>query len=979
MAVKLRVLIVEDSLLDAELVIRALQKGGIDPDWHRVETEAQFKRELEKHPDVILADYNLPQYSALEALETYRASGYDIPFIVLSGTVGDEVVVTTMRAGAHDYVLKDNLHRLGPAVLREVKEAQTRSRRHDIERRLTQAEDRFFKAFHASPIAFAIATRDTGYYVDINDSFLRLTGYERDEVIGHNVYELGIWANPAQRREAIERLLVEGMAHDVEAVIRTRSGDLRDVLVYWELIDVAETPCLLGIIHDMTERKAAEAALRVSERQFRLLAENSTDLISLHTPDGEYLYASPSSKLILGYDPDVLIGHSVYEYFHPDDVPAVRVSHETILESAYITTLQYRTRRSEGDYVWMESTLRTIRDETGAAVEIQAATRDISERKRAEESLRRFSSRVQILHEIDQGILWAQSPEPIAEAVFQRLPQLIPVNLACLYVFDFNTRQATALAVLANQPTKLAKGDTCPMAYFDRPLAQANAVDPHLICSIAELEELGEREMALAAEGIEYFVDVPLISRGSILGCLMVAAESLDAFSQEYIEIVVGLAAQIAIAIENARLLEVERKRAEELEILRQASLELTSRLELEPVVDAILDQAMRVVEAEGAHVFLYDGSQLTFGTAFYDGERRSQPYREPRPQGLTYTVAKTGEPVIVSNVNEDPLYEDWKWGGSIVGLPLRTLNRVTGVMTLAFNTPHPLSQEEMKTLQLLADQAAIAVRNAQLYEQVQRHAEELEARVNERTEQLRLALDKEKELNRLKSNFVSMVSHEFRTPLASIQTATDLLRHYADRVTAERRQTAFEQIQAQIWTLTSLLEDVLMISRADSVGLQATAAPTDFQRFCADMIAEIKDVLGETHRFILEVSGEPVPVNIDPQMFRHVLVNLLSNAVKYSADGTNVTISLGYSDVLELRVSDEGIGIPEDDLPHLFDVFYRGKNVGTVTGTGLGMPIVKHVVEAHGGTIYVDSTVGKGTTFTVYVPLRAAEAKQQH
>lgn len=975
MAVKLRILLVEDSLLDADLVIRALKKADIDPDCHRVETDAQFKRELEKQPDVILADYNLPQYSALEALETYRASGFDIPFIVLSGTVGDEVVVNTMRAGAHDYVLKDNLHRLGPAVLREVKEAQTRSRRKEIERRLTQAEDRFAKAFHASPLAIAIATRDTGYYVDVNDSFLQLTGYERHEVVGRNVYELGIWANPEQRRETVEHLLADGVVHDVEAEVRTRSGELRSVLVAWELIDIAELPCLLTIIHDITERKAAEAALRVSERQFRLLAENSTDLISLHAPDGVYLYASPSSRLILGYEPEALIGHSVYEFFHPEDIAAIRVSHQTILESAYIYTIEYRTRRSDGEYMWVESTLRTTRNDAGKAIEIQAATRDISERKRADEALRRFSHRIQILHEIDRGILWAQSPESIAEAVFQRLPELIAANIACLYVFDFNAKQATALATLANQPTKLAKGHVYPLAYFERTLAQAVTVEQHRICNIDELEELGEREAALAAEGIRHYVDVPLVSRGNILGCLMFAADAMSVFSQENIEIVVGLAAQIAIAIENARLLEVERKRAEELEILRQASLELTSRLELKPVLNAILDQAMRVVDAEGAHVFLYDGSQLKFGTAFYDGERRSQPYREPRPHGLTYTVAKTGEAIVVSNVNEDPLYEDWKWGGSIVGLPLRMLNRVTGVMTLTFNTPHALSPEDLKTLQLLADQAAIAVRNAQLYEQVQQHNEELEARVNERTEQLRLALEKEKELNRLKSNFVSMVSHEFRTPLASIQTATDLLRHYADRVTVERRQAAFEQIQTQIGTLTSLLEDVLMISRADSVGLQATAVPTDFVGFCEGIIAEIKQLIGESHHFVVEVSGEPVPVKIDPQMFRHVIMNLLSNAIKYSADGTRVEIFIHYGEMFEFKVRDQGIGIPADDLPSLFDVFYRGKNVGTVSGTGLGLPIVKHVVEAHGGTILVDSTVGEGTTFTVYVPLQASDA----
>jgi nitrate/nitrite-specific signal transduction histidine kinase len=191
--------------------------------------------------------------------------------------------------------------------------------------------------------------------------------------------------------------------------------------------------------------------------------------------------------------------------------------------------------------------------------------------------------------------------------------------------------------------------------------------------------------------------------------------------------------------VERVRAEEALGRYAEQLEALRQASLRLTSSLVLQPVLDTVLEHALQLIAADDAHIFLYDGENLTFGAAFWAGDRQEEPYAEPRQDGLTYTVARTGERIVVPDVDNHPLYQGqgWSWGGAIVGLPLRIGEQVCGVMSVAFERPHTFDESELRVLELLADQAAVAIENARLHGQVQQHAATLEQRVADRTKEL--------------------------------------------------------------------------------------------------------------------------------------------------------------------------------------------------------------------------------------------------
>ncbi|MGA7932725.1 MAG: PAS domain S-box protein [Kovacikia sp.] len=233
-------------------------------------------------------------------------------------------------------------------------------------------------------------------------------------------------------------------------------------------------------------------------------------------------------------------------------------------------------------------------------------------------------------------------------------------------------------------------------------------------------------------------------------------------------------------------------------------------------------------------------------------------------------------------------------------------------------------------------------------------------------------ALAREKELNELKSRFVSMVSHEFRTPLTTILSSTELLEASSHSWTETHKQRHYEQIQAAIRRMTALLNDVLLISKIEAGKLEFNPTPLNLQQFCRDLVDAVALIAERNHITITFVEQNSCELAcMDARLLQQILTNLLSNALKYSRPGGNVHFTLACQHgTATFQIRDHGIGIPASDLEHLFESFHRAANVGNIEGTGLGLAIVKHSVDAHAGTIDVTSEVDRGTTFTVTLPL---------
>jgi PAS domain S-box-containing protein len=245
-----------------------------------------------------------------------------------------------------------------------------------------------------------------------------------------------------------------------------------------------------------------------------------------------------------------------------------------------------------------------------------------------------------------------------------------------------------------------------------------------------------------------------------------------------------------------------------------------------------------------------------------------------------------------------------------------------------------------------------------------------LEDKIEERTVELRLALQKEKELVEMKTRFVSIASHEFRTPLSSIQFAANFLKQYHHRIETEERHQKLDNIVAQVEHMTSLLDDVLTYGKSEAGKINLITSKVKLSDFIRRTSEEAGHSTKNTHRVEIELNNTPEEIETDEKLLRSVLSNLLTNAIKFSPGRKAVYLTVtGLTSHLKLAVRDEGIGIPPEELEQIFEPFLRGKGAAAIPGTGLGLSITKKAVELLGGSLNAESQLNKETTFTVLIP----------
>jgi signal transduction histidine kinase len=230
-------------------------------------------------------------------------------------------------------------------------------------------------------------------------------------------------------------------------------------------------------------------------------------------------------------------------------------------------------------------------------------------------------------------------------------------------------------------------------------------------------------------------------------------------------------------------------------------------------------------------------------------------------------------------------------------------------------------------------------------------------------------ALEQEQKLNLLKSNFISIASHEFRTPMTTIRNSMELLQ-FNLKLTEEKRNTYFELVKTAINQIIHLIDEVLLLGSTEMGGLKYDPAPLNLKEFCHELIDALQVNTDEQCFITFTHQGNCDSVEMDETLLRHILSNLLSNAIKYSPKSEEVKLDLNYqANTVIFQIQDRGIGIPVDDQLHLFEAFYRCSNVGKIQGSGLGLAIAKKCIDLHQGEIQVSSEINVGTNFRVILP----------
>ncbi len=254
------------------------------------------------------------------------------------------------------------------------------------------------------------------------------------------------------------------------------------------------------------------------------------------------------------------------------------------------------------------------------------------------------------------------------------------------------------------------------------------------------------------------------------------------------------------------------------------------------------------------------------------------------------------------------------------------------------------------------------------LYDRMLAHADQSSQSV---VDWLQAVVDRQSDLSAYQIWFSHLISHELRTPLAAILSSTDLLKHYRDRLTEERRTEHLDTIQMQVRALNHLLDNVVIIQQHENNQLVFHPEPQDLVRLCQGAAQASLQIVYEPPQILFDGPDNLPPIRFDEKLLRIALVNLLVNAIRFSADRLPVHLTVGTrSDQAIIEIRDSGIGIPPDEQAQVFDLFYRASNAQFQSGHGLGLAVVQRVIDLHGGAIHMDSVPGQGTTVTLSLPV---------
>jgi signal transduction histidine kinase len=428
------------------------------------------------------------------------------------------------------------------------------------------------------------------------------------------------------------------------------------------------------------------------------------------------------------------------------------------------------------------------------------------------------------------------------------------------------------------------------------------------------------------------------------------------------------LADQAAVAVKNARLFAQVERRARDTEALVDMAKQVTRNLKLTSVLDTAVQIIQRLLNARASTVTMLSekGTELILAAATGVKKQYMQEVRMKLNDTVSGEAVRQGQMIYIPDTlaHADFLFFD-NVVRSLLVFPLIARGQVVGTLTVDSDSPDAFTESDIQLMTVAAAQVSIAIANARLFEELERHTAELSH-----------AYEELKESDRLKDELVQNVSHELRTPLTFVKGYVDLLMDGEMGTVVPAQMDALRIVSEKTDVITRLIQDIMALQRIDSANLQLV------ELAMADLIetavAGHRLVAGDKGIEILHtLPEEPGIVMIDKGRINQVLDNLIGNAIKFSPNGGTITVALEDREgEICVTVSDEGIGLAEDQRERIFDRFYQvdGSAIRRFGGTGLGLAIVKRIVDAHHGRVWVESEVNKGSTFYFTLPKSRVE-----
>src|SRR5712691_3791701 len=550
----LRILLAEDSESDAELIQRELKRGGLDLQSRRVQTEADFRRELDEfQPHLVISDFSMPQFSGPKALAIARDSRADIPFIFISGTIGENVAVDMMKAGADDYVMKNNLARLVPALERELREAEVRRGRRLAEEGLRESESRFRQLIEQASDGIFVTDKE-GNFILVNSRYCEMLGYRRAELLqlhSEVTYPEGEREKRAQHRAEVR----ERKTSLYERMIRRRDGSSFPAEVNITLLDHDNVQ---GIVRDITERKKAQQALVESEaglRRAQLMAKIAHVITGVY---GSFERWSDTLPQLIGVEP-AQMPRSTREWLdilHPDDRQRFRATAINAGRKRERADVEYRLRRADGAWVQVRQVMEPLQSQADP----EGGTRwfntlqDVTEQKLAEEKILRLARVYVVLSGINALIVRVRDREELFREACRIAVEAGKFKLAWLGVVDHEAMRVKPVAWHGGEedyfqlmPMGLNESDPEQYGLAGRAIGERRAM---VVEDMTEDPRISLHKEALK-HGFHSLVMLPLLVSDEAVGVLALYATEVGFFDEEEMKLLIELSGDISFALDH--------------------------------------------------------------------------------------------------------------------------------------------------------------------------------------------------------------------------------------------------------------------------------------------------------------------------------------------------------------------------------------------------------------------------------------------
>lgn len=843
-------------------------------------------------------------------------------------------------------------------------EARDITERKQVQDALRESEERYRRLTEAITDYIYTVRVERGRAVETRHGAgcVALTGYTPKEFVA-NPYLWYSMVQPEDRqlvKDQIRRLMAGQNVPVIEHRITRKDGSvrwIRDTLSP-HFNQRQELVSYDGLIQDITERKQAQDALQ----RYAFIVNTAPEFMTLINRQHVYETVNDAYCHARGRSRAELIGHSLVEAWS-----------ETIYRDKLLPYLEQcfagQTVRYEEAFLFSGDQMRYYQvgmypytaTPTGPVTHVVVVTFDITERKEAEEKLAQQVKHLNALHTVEQAIVSSTDLNTILEIFIREVIEQLAVDASAVLLVDSQTQTLDFAAgqgfrTQALKFTRLNLG-----AGLAGRAAQERKIV--YIANLAEMDDNSALAQAIAGENFVSYLSIPLLTKGNLLGVLEIFQRSELGPDLDWLRFLDTLADQAAIAIDNARLLEVTRQNLKEANALYHINQELIASTDSEDLMKDVVELLQKSFGYHYVQIFVADPKTGDFVMQAGSGEigerLKNQGYHLAVGEGIVGLTAETGKPFFTNNVDDvisfvrPPLLLDTK---SELAVPIKVGHQFLGLLDIHQTSPAYLTERDIQLVGAVADQLAVALQKAGLYANLQEALyQEQEARAQLiHSEKLAVA-----------GRLLASVSHEMNNPIQAIQNALFLLKA-EDGISAQGKQD-LEIVLSETERMASMLQR-----------LRTTYQPVSSEDFKPIQINDIiEDVcaLVSTHlrhsRISFEFHADPGLPTIPGLggQIRQVILNLLMNAVDAMAEGGNLTIGTQFlaesRDVL-ITVSDTGPGIELSIFPNIFEAFVTNKD----GGTGLGLAISEEIVLKHHGRINAENNPKRGATFHVWLPV---------